>query len=54
MQGWITRKVSQISVLQQVSLGIGLRYPKLENTALTVTNHNNLITNLNGKLFGCA
>jgi len=36
--GWITCKLSQISVSQHVSLGIRLHSPEPENTALTVTN----------------
>jgi len=35
MQGWITRKVSQMSAPQQVSIGIGfgLHSPQAEKTA---------------------
>jgi len=38
MQGWIARKVSQISVLQHVNLGIELHSPEPKNAALTATN----------------
>jgi len=37
MQGRTTRKVSQISVCQHVSLGLGLHSPETENTQLTAT-----------------
>ena len=36
---------SDFTVLQHVRLVIGLHSLEPENTALTVTNHNNLITN---------
>jgi len=38
MHGWITRKISQISVSRHKPVGIGLHSSELENTALTVTN----------------